>query len=314
MEYIIRHLDVLLIKMPDEFEVAFNQDLKKLEQTGSSWKDPINNRTRMLALFCNYNHDKDCYLPSSRLRSLYTTLYEHKPIPIKLYNECVNSKESVHITEIYGKCPFCDIQFITKNDYTYCPNCFFETNNINAFDNSSNGVEKYRPIYMYKRVNHYINKLDKLLACEKISIPQSVINLVQRELAHERTDLITPERIHTILSRNRMTKYTENAYQIYKIITNKTYITMPPLIRSALIRTFIEVDQALNTILNNADDPPASRFLNYNYLHYKICEHLGYKKYQNVFMLCKSQDKIIAHDIIWKKICQELGWKFIPTV
>lgn len=217
--------------------------------------------------------------------------------------------------EIYGKCPQCGVQFITINECTYCPKCYLETTNISAKDTSStNGVDKFKSTYLYKRVSHYINKLDKLTACENTKIPTEVIDMIFKETKKEHRNInsITVDRIKYYLSKYNYSKYSDNVNQIYKIITGKQRIYIPPLIYNMLINNFTLIDQVLSQLTEQEGN--FNNFLNYSYLHYKICEHLKLKKYQYLFPLCKSQDKIYAHDNIWKTICKKIGWTFIPTI
>jgi predicted AAA+ superfamily ATPase len=55
-------------------------------------------------------------------------------------------------------------------------------------------------------------------------------------------------------------------------------------------------------------------FLNYNYIIYKFCELLGKREYLYLFPLLKSREKLYEHDQIWKGICGDLGWTFIPSI
>ena len=54
-------------------------------------------------------------------------------------------------------------------------------------------------------------------------------------------------------------------------------------------------------------------FLNYYYTIYKLCELLNERSYLPYFPMLKDREKRVEQDQIWKKICQDLGWKFIPT-
>lgn len=38
------------------------------------------------------------------------------------------------------------------------------------------------------------------------------------------------------------------------------------------------------------------------------------KEFLPFFPMLKDREKIIEQDEIWKKICQELNWRFIPTI
>lgn len=254
---------------------------------------------------------------------MYNYMKNKEFIPLQTYITVINyfdnidtNKENIKENiEIYGKCPQCDVQFITINDCTYCPICYLETTNIFSKDtNSTNGIEKFKSTYLYKRVSHYISKLDKLVACENTKIPDEIIKMIYDETEKERRSIknINIARIKYYLNKHHLTKYNENVNQIYKIITGKQLVYIPHIIKNLLIENFTKVDQVLSQLTE--EDGNFNNFLNYNYLHYKICEHLKLKEYKNLFPLCKSQDKIYAHDNIWKIICQKLDWEFIPTI
>ena len=45
-----------------------------------------------------------------------------------------------------------------------------------------------------------------------------------------------------------------------------------------------------------------------------MCQLLGETKYLPYFPMLKDKVKRIEQDEIWKKICNELNWEFIPTI
>jgi len=55
-------------------------------------------------------------------------------------------------------------------------------------------------------------------------------------------------------------------------------------------------------------------FLNYYYTVYKLCELLDQREFLPYFPMLKDREKRIEQDEIWKKICEELNWEFIPTI
>jgi hypothetical protein len=61
---------------------------------------------------------------------------------------------------------------------------------------------------------------------------------------------------------------------------------------------------------------PADRknFLSYSYVLYKFCELLSEDEYLPCFPLLKSKEKLYKQDQIWKNICSDLKWEYIPTV
>ena len=55
-------------------------------------------------------------------------------------------------------------------------------------------------------------------------------------------------------------------------------------------------------------------FLNYYYTVYKLCELLNQREFLSYFPMLKDREKRIEQDEIWKKICEELNWEFVPTI
>jgi len=49
-------------------------------------------------------------------------------------------------------------------------------------------------------------------------------------------------------------------------------------------------------------------FLSYSYVLHKFVELLGLNEYKQHFPLLKSREKLHVHDIVWKKICNDLEW------
>ena len=84
---------------------------------------------------------------------------------------------------------------------------------------------------------------------------------------------------------------------------------MSPQLEETLCNLFIDIQ------VPYAKFCPTDRvnFLNYYYTLYKLCELLGEHKYLKHFPMLKEQKKI-EQDEIWKKICDELKWDFIPTL
>ena len=65
--------------------------------------------------------------------------------------------------------------------------------------------------------------------------------------------------------------------------------------------------------LNNC---PSNRrnFLSYSYVLHKFSELLELDDLIEYFPLLKSREKLQHQDMIWKKICHDLKWQYIPSV
>jgi hypothetical protein len=60
--------------------------------------------------------------------------------------------------------------------------------------------------------------------------------------------------------------------------------------------------------------PERKNFLSYSFTLYKFCELLGEDSMLVYFPLLKSNEKLYKQDQIWKKICKDLRWEFIPSI
>jgi hypothetical protein len=54
-------------------------------------------------------------------------------------------------------------------------------------------------------------------------------------------------------------------------------------------------------------------FLLYEYTMYQLCVRRGYRNFIHRLKLPKSQHVLRKHNRVWKWICQDLQWKFIPV-
>lgn len=55
-------------------------------------------------------------------------------------------------------------------------------------------------------------------------------------------------------------------------------------------------------------------FLSYSYVLHKFCELLELDEFIKYFPLLKSREKLRQQDRVWKNICRDLRWQFIPSI
>lgn len=60
--------------------------------------------------------------------------------------------------------------------------------------------------------------------------------------------------------------------------------------------------------------PGRKNFLSYSFVLHKFMQLLGLDEYIHNFPLLRSRDKLHVQDLIWKKICEELHWQYIPSI
>jgi hypothetical protein len=165
--------------------------------------------------------------------------------------------------------------------------------------------------YAYKRINHFKEILAQFQGKETTQIPLDVIENIKLQIKKERIELSELTNIKTkeILKKLGYNKY----YEHIPFIKDKLGIKPPimsPELEEILCNLFVELQAPYSKFC--PDD--RVNFLNYYYTAYKLCELLGEEKYLEHFPMLKDPEKRMEQDVIWKKICQELDWEFIPTI
>jgi hypothetical protein len=184
-------------------------------------------------------------------------------------------------------------------------------------------VEQNRPIlkqntkdtshFSYKRINHFREWCNQVQGKESTDIPndifEKILNEIKKEKIHD-TKNITYSKMREILKRLRINKYYEH---INYIINRINGIPTPQF--------STELEEKLCSMFKEIQGPflkhcPKDRknFLSYSYVLYKFFQILGLNEYLKFFPLLKSREKLYVQDQIWKKICEELNYKVIPSL
>ena len=165
--------------------------------------------------------------------------------------------------------------------------------------------------YAYKRINHFKEILAQFQGKETTQIPPDVIENIKLQIKKERIELeqITNTKTKEILKKLGYNKY----YEHIPFIKDKLGIK-PPIMSQELEETLCNLFIELQAPYSKFCPDDRVNFLNYYYTAYKLCELLGEDKYLPLFPLLKDREKRIEQDEIWKKICEELDWEFIPTI
>ena len=165
--------------------------------------------------------------------------------------------------------------------------------------------------YAYKRINHFREILAQFQAKETTQIPDEVIENIIQQIKKERIDLshMTNRRTKEILKKLGYNKY----YEHIPFIKDKLGIK-PPIMSSELENTLCNLFMDIQGPYAKYCPDDRVNFLNYYYTVYKLCELLNQHHFLPYFPMLKDREKRIEQDVIWKNICEELGWEYIPTV
>jgi hypothetical protein len=167
--------------------------------------------------------------------------------------------------------------------------------------------------YSYKKENHFNEWVNQFQAKELTYLPPKLIEDLKQDLKKQKImkkSDITHKKIKELLKKLGYNKYYEHIPYITTILNGVAPPTMPRELEEKLRNMFHMIQKPFEKFC------PGNRtnFLSYSYVLYKFCELLDADEFLIFFPLLKSREKLIDHDRIWRLICNELKWEFIPTI
>jgi hypothetical protein len=226
--------------------------------------------------------------------------------------------EQADVTRQYDVCTDCEgaPALLVDREYLVCPYCArcYPTTNL-SFENLSfeQQISEIVPVACYRRSNHFSEWLSKLQAREVTQIPDNVMIGVKLELKKQRlseTAKISQAKIKEILKKLKLSKFYEHVPSIHSNITHTSAPKFPQALEERLKQLFDEIQEPFERFKG----AKRSNMLSYGFLLYKFCELLGEDEYLPYLPLLKSTTKLWDCDQVWKKICTDRQWEFVPTV
>jgi hypothetical protein len=196
-----------------------------------------------------------------------------------------------------------------------CENCGFSEHYVQTDTKEWNESQTHdisQP-FSYKRINHFKEWLSQIQAKETTIIPDSVIELLLIELKRERIEnssMISCDRIKKHLKKLKLNKYYEHIPNIIHLITKND----PLKISLEFEKNLLEMFDKIQIPFGNHCPKTRKNFLSYSYTLYKFCQLLKKEEYLIYFPLLKSREKLFEQESIWRKICSDLNWSFIPCI
>lgn len=229
------------------------------------------------------------------------------------YNDYLKNKMNNNKYLVCSNCGNENIVCPSEN-YIVCSICGYIEQKYIVDDNSQNSeVSINKTNYPYKRINHFIEWLNEFQAKETVNIPKEVYDKIINELTklgYTSKSQLSLQVIKNVMKKIKLSKYYEHA----SYITSQLSGIPPPTLDH-------DTEECLKTIFELIDQSfekhkPSTRinFFSYPYVLHKLFQIFGKNEYLMYFPLLKSKEKIKAQDEIWKKVCEDLGWPFYPSV
>ena len=169
-----------------------------------------------------------------------------------------------------------------------------------------------KPGYPYKRINHLNEWLSQFQAKESIEISKTIYDNILNEI--HKNKIYDLKSIDIVVMRKMLkslgyVSYYEHAVYIICKLSGKH----PPTINKHTEDKIRYMFRQIQEPFEKHKPPTRYNFLSYSYVLHKFFELLELDEYLHYFSLLKSREKLRQHDIIWKKICNDLRWEFIPS-
>lgn len=166
--------------------------------------------------------------------------------------------------------------------------------------------------FNYERVNHFRDYLIKFQAKEKAVVPDEILTRVMGQLrimgkTRENTTIMDIREI--MRERLKASDWYDNISQIYCRVLNKP----PPCLSEIQVQKYTSCFQLVQGPFERRPKDNRKNFLSYSYCMNKFSQLLGYDYLVKYFPLLRGHKKLQRHDNIWKFICDEVDWEFIPS-
>tara|TARA_B000000475_G_scaffold257345_1_gene238509 strand:+ start:3998 stop:5203 length:1206 start_codon:yes stop_codon:yes gene_type:complete len=229
-------------------------------------------------------------------------------------NKYINHLDGEFISELCSNCNKGNMINLQHEAISICIECGYQDFLL---------AEQNRPImindkkdnihYSYKRINHFREWCNQVQGKESTDIPNEVFDKILNELKKEKitdTKTLTPKHMRSILKKLRTHKYYEHAAYIINRINGVPPPQFSPELEQTLSNMFMQTQPLF---IKHA---PSNRlnFISYSYILHKFFLILDLPEYLPLFPLLKSRQKIAQNEETFKKICNELKWKWIPSI
>ena len=288
-------------KQPDNKDET--EEIEELDETDETDEDYILNIKKSKKSRCEN-------MGRQQLYEKYMNLINENYIN----EDAESSEEELDICESCG-----DEMLLEQNTGTIiCMNCGYQEQVLIDSDKPSyKDPPKEITSFCYKRINHLNECLAQFQGKETTDIPEEIYNEILVEIKKERIKNmadITPGKLRLILKKLNRAGYYEHVPYIINQLNGLPPPVISPEVEEIIRNLFKEIQEPFERHRDEAFTlKKRKNFISYSYVVYKLFELLELDDYLDRFQQLKSSSKKYQQDILWKKICEEVKWQFIPS-
>lgn len=168
--------------------------------------------------------------------------------------------------------------------------------------------------FSYKRLNHFNEVLNSIQARATSHVPDEVVEAIKAEFKKIRVTTrgeITPGRVKAFMKKLNLNKYYEHAHGVAYALNGTPPARLDEDTETTLRRMFMAIQDPFERAIQNTT---RKNFLSYSYVLKKFSELMGRTDLTSHFSMLKSSEKLHQQDVIFKKICADLDWPFVPSI
>lgn len=210
------------------------------------------------------------------------------------------------------KCQDCGIKLTVYDDSVYiCTACGYTVNghvSTPSFNESNRINVSHR--YIYDKKAHFSDSVKKFQGKQNTTISDKLYKTIETKMRNHNISKseLTIDHLYEFLRSTGFSDHYEDVSLIFHKITGHELPDISHL-ESPLYKLFAQID----AIYDRYKEPGRVNFLNGQFVLFKLLQKLKYPCSEDDFYFLKTREKILEHDRIWKGLCLELNWEYIPT-
>ena len=227
----------------------------------------------------------------------------------------VMDKEELITNDKFCLCDKCNCELNINPDTgeAICENCGlvqYRIVNSKLPTYKNNNIEKNN--YPYKKFNHFVDCLNKIQGKETITIDDNILNDITINIKKHNIDLndIRVKDMREILKEMKLARYYNDIAFIISKITGK----QPPTLKKETEEYLKNLFKDIEISFEKNKNPNRTNFPSYHYILHKMFEYLKLYNFLEYAPLPLDNEKILIQDELWKKICEDIKWTFIPSI
>jgi len=209
-------------------------------------------------------------------------------------------------------CQKCHAPMSTTRFEMLCTSCGNTVPRVKRADMNMKELESVQETApSYKRNNHLHEWITRVQARERKVVPMAVKQAVLQSFEKWGFDRYNPKQslVRRFLRDAGYQRYFEHIPQIMHWLSGKKQIVFDD-------DTVCKIKKVFNAIqgpFEKHKPPGRKNFLSYGYILYKVCELLELDDLLHAFRLLKSRTNLMKADKVWRGICNDCGYQYIPT-